>query len=1249
MPQSTDPTFTDQLDDRFTDLTYQVSGATARLYRATDQETQGVVAIKVAKSGTSDLRFAREIKILQKIRHPNIVRYVHHGTTPRGEPYLVLEWLEGRDLRSRLDQGPIEPKTALEIMRQAAKGLACLHDNGVLHRDLKPANIFLVSSSQEVRIIDLGLAQDASLTLITQDGSLLGTPAFMAPEQARGDGKVGPAADVYSLCAVYYLMISGRLPFEGDTIWSVLSQIAFEPLRPPSTHNPSLPPQHERLIMRGMSRDIGIRPQHASELVQLLEQLQGDDSLLEPDPTVSRRKASRRLVSALLCQPLRQMDSDPLGAGRFHTCMDRFNGEGLSLRGNGYIGVFGRQKSEGDEHLRCLYAARAAQSLAGDAYRFSVAMGKVREDVGSSEVVSQAARYLDAAPMSHDILVDPAIARRANPEFKFRREQGYYRLIPIEDMGSDREMPLFGRQSEFTMLKSMAERSIEESSPQTAVIIGETGIGKSRLAREMTRHSLQLGMRPFTVRLNSHMLHSPYALLKALLVSRAYSGSAQSLQEENRIVLSFLHQLPVQLPRLEQLFHDRTSIEIGEADLRRWRIWENAAKWVSYELDRGPMIWLLEDMQWADRVSSELVAWLIHQLMGRWFVMMTTRKRLKRNDLWDQVHPFTLELRSLRHQATMEMIGSLLPQERADRAAEIAEKSQGNPFYIEELCLREEAPAFDQGHSLTTNIQVLAQSKLDDLEPEVVEVARAAAVLGENGSYDAIRAVSRGHPQLASESLIRNRVWLPVWGPSNQRFQFRHGILREAIYSLISVEKRERMHRLAGAYFMGTDETNPATATDHFFLAGEDELALEALCCAAEDAHRAVDAELALDLVDRLLNLNPANEIQCIALTIRAEAKTWVGQLSAALADVNLLLKHPTASERQKASVACTGILILRRLSRTQSAARLAEIAMKHAGASEDKTLIARVAFTTTYVHYDLGDVDSVRECQHRLEALAKELPAARAQCYETTAMADAMAGDFEHGLWASLKALELNRAMENHVRIPANTANIGLKYMHLGLPSKAEPYFRDSRQLFLRQGNKLQAMDATMNLGRVLGLQGNYAESLDLLRTAEQAFKSAGETHYRQVVQAITARMHAYRGDRETAMALIKELDPDQSSFSHALEVWVAILEVHLAFSSGQTLLPWARRALDTVVHMRRQGHLYSSAWALVAASLISEEDESSRRAVAKAVEVVRLRVDLCRDGESRRGLIENVPAHRQMLTAIRDKGDPLPDWARG
>src|SRR3954463_1438081 len=190
------------VDDRF-ELEQTIgSGGMGTVYRARDPISGETVAVKVISEQQSHLteRFAREVKVLAELSHPGVVRYISHGMTSSGELFLVMEWVDGEMLRTRLERGPLTLSESITLATRVAEALGAAHARGIVHRDLKPSNLILPGGHiEQVKVLDFGIAQREGGTQLTQTGLMLGTPGYMAPEQARTNGPIDARADVFAL------------------------------------------------------------------------------------------------------------------------------------------------------------------------------------------------------------------------------------------------------------------------------------------------------------------------------------------------------------------------------------------------------------------------------------------------------------------------------------------------------------------------------------------------------------------------------------------------------------------------------------------------------------------------------------------------------------------------------------------------------------------------------------------------------------------------------------------------------------------------------------------------------------------------------------------------------------------------------------------------------------------------------------------------------------------------------------------
>jgi WD40 repeat protein len=255
---------------------YEILGQLGRggmgvVYQAREVRLKRVVALKTLLPGSLDspelvARFQSEAEAVARLQHPNVVQ-VHAVGTHLGWPYLVMEFVAGGSLAARLDGTPWPPRRAAELAEAIARGVERIHAAGVIHRDLKPGNI-LLDAEGTPKLGDFGLAKiPAEDPGLTRTGAILGSPSYMAPEQAEGDGaRVGPSADVYALGAIFYELLTGRPPFRAPSALETLRQVqGAEPVAP-SGLVPGLPRDAETIALKCLRKEPARRYDSAAEL-----------------------------------------------------------------------------------------------------------------------------------------------------------------------------------------------------------------------------------------------------------------------------------------------------------------------------------------------------------------------------------------------------------------------------------------------------------------------------------------------------------------------------------------------------------------------------------------------------------------------------------------------------------------------------------------------------------------------------------------------------------------------------------------------------------------------------------------------------------------------------------------------------------------------------------------------------------------------------------------------------------------------
>jgi serine/threonine-protein kinase len=267
------------------------SGGMAAVYLAHDERLDRLVAVKRMHTAHGDemdaRRFEREAKIGASLGHPNLVT-IFDTEQDEESVLLVMEYVEGETLADLLARGAVEPKRAVAIVRAVAEALEHAHANGIVHRDIKPGNV-LLGKDGSVKLADLGIAKAVERTEITGTGTVLGTPAYMAPEQLEG-GKLGPAVDVYALATMAFEMLTGRKARRGRTAVEIAHQVVNEEPPEPRDANPDLPRSAAKAIRSGMAKNPAERPSSALALAEELER-----ALAKAPATIRRPATTRRI------------------------------------------------------------------------------------------------------------------------------------------------------------------------------------------------------------------------------------------------------------------------------------------------------------------------------------------------------------------------------------------------------------------------------------------------------------------------------------------------------------------------------------------------------------------------------------------------------------------------------------------------------------------------------------------------------------------------------------------------------------------------------------------------------------------------------------------------------------------------------------------------------------------------------------------------------------------------------------------
>ncbi len=908
------------IDGRFDLVRLAGEGGMGRVYEAVDRLTGGAVALKVLRdaAGQTSGRFSRESRLLAALRHPGVVRYVAHGTTASGEPYLAMEWLTGETLSARLKRAGLSVADGIALALAIARALGAVHRAGVVHRDLKPSNVFLIEGAPERPVlIDFGIARapDAERRL-TGAGVMIGTPGYMAPEQVRGELRVDARADVFSLGCVLFRCLTGRDAFPGgDSLSDTFKVLLDEPPRVCSLR-PSVPLALDALVARMLAKERAARPPDADTVAAALEGLElrgleGRRSVAPAAPStvpppLELTASERRLVCLLLVRDPGNDPSDPqhrallAAVERHHGRLDPAAGGALPV----IVAGAGAPTDLAARSARCAFALRDA--LGGAPVALCAGLVEDATRAARGDLLARARRLLEAAGergASSSIHVDEVSAGLLGERFDVRQEGATLALHgEIEEIDAGRRLlgrptVCLGREREIALLEALFAHSAEDSTANVALITGEAGVGKSRLRHELIRRLRARGQRfeAWVGHGDPMSTGSAFAVLARAVRNAAQiveSDPVEARREKIRRLASPLSEIAPLRPSAaflaelvgtplrdgdarEELGAARSDPLLMGDQMRR-----AAEDLIRTAAAQGPLILVLDDLQWGDLPTITFVDAALRNLADLpLLVLALARPEVTEifPRLWSDRPMQVVRLPPLPRRAAEGLVKAALGSSApADLVTALVERSGGNAFYLEELT---RAVVSGEGAELPETVLAMAQARLGGLRPELRRVLRAASVFGRAFSAEGVEALLGGDSlgrtvaacltELAAGELVVRRDEGPL------AYGFGQALVREAAYGLLTAEDRALGHRLAGAWLLTAGKGDATALAEHFERGGEPARAVSFYRRAAEEALAGNDLAAALDRAARGAACGAAGEDLGALRLVEAEALVW--------------------------------------------------------------------------------------------------------------------------------------------------------------------------------------------------------------------------------------------------------------------------------------------------------------------------------------------------------------------------------------
>lgn len=995
--------WTDRRVAQYTVLAPLGAGAMGWVYKARDERLGRMVALKflpphLVSEERAKKHFLLEARAAAALDHPNICTVHEIGEHSDGQMYISMPLYEGETLQARLSRGPLPAAELTHIALQVASGLAKAHEQGIVHRDVKPSNVMVLNDGG-VKILDFGIAHIEHVSLAATAGITMGTLAYMSPEQARGES-VDPRMDVWALGVVMYEMATGAHPFAGEDVLALKAAIANREAEPIGARRPDAPIELDTMVRKMLAKAAPQRyasmAEVATELARLIEREQYPIGALKRNQPLVSAAASERRHAAVLVTILSDYATliEQHAAEEIEALMARIRNSAVDVvRQHGglvnhafdeeIVALFGVPAGHEDDELRAVRAAmelhRRVAELATQLLGERGAHVRLRTGVRSGLIVSQrmnsgprryavsgvvvqtayrlailAARDTILVTPECQRLITPFIHTQPEPPVILLADEG--QVIPHRVLGESglreridaavhRGLTTYtGRQAELAILIERFARA-RNGRGQIALIVGEAGVGKSRLLHELRSRIIGAEVRELGARCHSYGGTAPYQPFIDVLRQVLQLGPLRENCPSIHTVVDRIRSIDASLVQFVPLYLHLLSITSDEfplpRDLRGEHLQQAVPEALAALLTRfasaaATVLWL-EDCHWSDEGSRAALHRLIeiapaHSL----FVLVTSRPAGVEQIEWASSATH-INLAALDFNASTDIVCDVLRVERVtpEFAQRLFERTAGNPFFLEEIChaLTETGAVATQGGEgvvaggvaslqLPETVQAVIRTRLDALDSDALEVLRIASVIGREFAHALLADVlgSKLDVAQALERLTRAGLVQQISLVPQSTYRFNHVLTHEVTYESLLSHQRRSWHKIVGT---ALERQTPLQGDEHAELLEHHFALAESWQSAIEHGNRAAqrartlsqfaDALTTLDRVrsyidrlhddaqraDRIADVLLQQERLCETLGKRGRQQQIVDELIALLAPRGTSSRLAQAYQRQ--------------------------------------------------------------------------------------------------------------------------------------------------------------------------------------------------------------------------------------------------------------------------------------------------------------------------------------------------------------
>ncbi|MBK8255225.1 MAG: protein kinase [Polyangiaceae bacterium] len=1166
---------------RFEVLSAAGEGSMGVVFHTHDKVTGSQAALKLFRPSVVDTsRFFQEAHALSESHHPAVVRYVAHGVTSEGQPYLAMEWVDGISLAMRLKLGPLGVTESLVLAIRLAEGLGAVHRNGIVHGDLTPSNILLSSGRlEDAKIIDFGISHRGknSRLNVSQPLQVTGTPGYLAPEQALAGQTTDSRADVFSLGCVLFECLAGRSPFAADSAFAAIGKLTAAPVPRLSDIMPTAPAGLDALLGRLLAHNRESRPENGADAAALMA------AVHDLEAPVSRGRegmtqGERKLVPVVLVVPAASLPTLPtVGlqlaadaaqddatlnvttdvvarneqltpiARRYQCRVEIVQGGAFALIGEGA----GLLVDQATQAALCALAVHAAFPDSA----VSVATGRKGKRGG---VLDRAAaclvRAFGGGEGAHNDLppvLDDASFGLLDGRFDIDRSTQHYllrgRLLREEDQGRllGKVVPCAGREPELSILDTLYRECSEESTAKVVIIKGPAGAGKSRLRREFLRRLKDRGevFIEWVGRGDVMNAGSPFAILSNAVHSMLDLAGGEP-DDVRRAALREVVARRVPADRVNSVtafvgemvgipFPDDSDPQIEAArkdalllgDQRR-RAFEEL---LAAECSKSPLVLVLEDLHLSDLPTVKLIDSALRTLENLpLFVVATARESVGDlfPKLWHERVPQEIRVGPLSAKASEKIVRSVLGAAAdKDLVSKVVSRAGGHPLHLEEIV---RAVAERPGSELPDTVLAVVEARLAALDPAARLVLRAASVFGRTFWQGAVTELTSLRSSTVADWLrdLDEHEWIKRSTLSRfvgeTEFVIQQDLVQEAAYAMLHESDRELGHRLAANFLVRSGERDPTVLSRHFELGGDSARAALWLLRAAEQALDGNDFAAAVTLSAKAAALSNDPIHGGRAAAISAEANLHRGELTAAREQAFFAMKHLAPPEPEYFRACSSAVASSGKLGDLESVQKVARSLLELDAASCPPISLASVGGNGIVQCFILGDTALGTTFLEWFDKIAHQAaqtePLVAAQLARARGAKAAYSGDLYGSIEQLRNAVIASDAAGDMRSACALRKTLGWYLGELGALEEAEKALREAISAADKMGLTSLAPHAKHDLGSPLLRLGKLDEVRISQEEALIAFDLQGDKRLQSSAHALLSAVQLLAGDLDAA-----------------------------------------------------------------------------------------------------------------------------------